>query len=118
MTVTSPLASSNLNKAAKKAGAALEKAFKSKVQGAAEACRQQGLAFIPVAAETLGGLHPVAVEQVKKLGAALARQTGQEEGEAKRHLFQRLSLHLMRGNAALLVNRSPDFPPPKVDGRV
>ena len=74
--------------------------------------------YFPVAAETLGGLHAVAVEQVKKLGAALARQTGQEEGEAKRHLFQRLSLHLMRGNAALLVNRSPDFPAPEVDGRV
>ena len=73
--------------------------------------------FIPVAAETLGGLHDVAVDQVKRLGAALSRQTGQEEGEVTRHLFQRLSLHLMRGNAALLVNRSPEFPEPEVDGR-
>ena len=58
----------------------------------------------------------MAVEQVKKLGSALSRQTGQEEGEAKRHLFQRLSLHLMRGNAALLVNRSPDISSPEVEG--
>jgi hypothetical protein len=116
VTVTSPLAKSNVVGASEKAGAALEKAVKRKIQGAAEACRQQGLAFIPVAAETLGGLHTGAVEQVRRLGAALSRQTGQEEGEAKRHLFQRLSLHLMRGNAALLVNRSPDFPSPEVDG--
>ena len=116
VTVTSPLANSNVVESARKAGAALDKAYNRKVQGAAEACRQQGLAFIPVAAETLGGLHPVAVEQVKKLGSALSRQTGQEEGEAKRHLFQRLSLHLMRGNAALLVNRSPDISSPEVEG--
>ena len=117
MTVTSPLAKSNVVGAAGEAGAALDKAFNRKVQGAAEACRQQGIMFIPVAAETLGGLHEVAVDQVKQLGAALSRQTGQEEGEATRHLFQRLSLHLMRGNAALLVNRSPEFPEPEVDGR-
>ena len=55
MTVTSPLAKSNVVGAAGKAGAALDKAFNRKVQGAAEACRQQGIMFIPVAAETLGG---------------------------------------------------------------
>ena len=33
------------------------------------------------AVETLGGLHAVAVEQMKELGSALARQTGQEEGD-------------------------------------
>ena len=70
MTVTSPLAKSNVVGAAGKAGSALDKAFKRKVQGAAEACRQQGIMFIPVAAETLGGLHEVAVNQVKQLGAA------------------------------------------------
>ena len=54
VTVTSPLANSNVMEAAKKAGAALDRAFTRKVQGAAEACRQQGLAFIPVAVEALG----------------------------------------------------------------
>ena len=52
------------------------------------------------------------------LAAALARQTGQEEGEAQRHLFQRLSLGLMRGNATMLVCRGPDgdHPAGEVDG--
>ena len=49
------------------------------MQGAAEACRQQGHAFVPLAMETLGGLHKVMVAQVKMLAAALARHTGQEE---------------------------------------
>ena len=79
-----------------------------KMQGAAEDCRQQGLAFVPLAMEALGGLHKVTVAQVKMLAAALARHTGQEEGEAKIHLFQRLSLGLMRGNATMLVCRCPD----------
>ena len=98
----------------------MEKAYSRKVQGAAEACRQQGLSFVPIAMEALGGLHKVAVTQIKMLAAALARHTGQEEGEAARHLFQRLSLGLMRGNAAMLVSRGPDGDQPagEVDGIV
>ena len=47
---------------------------------------------------------------------SLARQTGQEEGEAVRHLWGKLSLLLQRGNAAILANRVPAFPAPEVDG--
>ena len=70
-----------------------------------EACRQQGLASIPVAADTLGGWHKVAAQHIKKLGAVLARQKGEDEQVEVRHLFQRLSLLLMWGNANLLLNR-------------
>ena len=56
--------------------------------------------------------------QIKKLGIALARHQGQDEQEAVRHLLQRLSLVLMRGNAQMLVNRVPpdDIPGGEVDG--
>ena len=70
--------------------------------------RRQGIVFLPLAAEALGGWHHVAVDQVGKLGTALARQTGQEEGEVKGRLWQKLSLLLMKGNAALFTNRMPD----------
>jgi hypothetical protein len=50
----------------------------------------------------------VAVAEVRKLSAALTRQRGDEEKEAARRLFQRLSLLLMRGNAALFTNRMPE----------
>ena len=66
--------------------------------------------------ETLGGWHEECVLQVKKIGSALARQTGQEEGEAIRHLTQRISVLLAKGNAALLLNRVPTFPQPHIDG--
>ena len=119
VTVTSSLATSHVAGAAAVAGSALDKAYDRKVQGAAEACRQQGLAFLPLAWEALGGMHRVAIRQVKMLAAALARHTGQEEGEASKHLFQRLSLGLMKGNAALLVSRGPDgdHPVGAIDGR-
>ena len=60
--------------------------------------------------ESFGGWHSVADAEVKKLGAALARQTGQEEGEVLRHLWGRMGLLLQRGNAVILGNRQPTHP--------
>ena len=84
----------------------------------AEACQEQGLVFLPITMETLGGFHKVAVEQVRRIGAAVARNQGSDERVATRQLFQRLSLTLMRGNAALIVGRRPDsdFAAAVVDG--
>ena len=58
--------------------------------------------FIPIAA-----WYPTAVEQIQKLGSALARQTVEEETATNQQLFQKLSVSLMRGNVALFNNRSP-----------
>ena len=51
-------------------------------------------------------------------GTAIARNHGSDERLATRLLFQRLSLTLMRGNAALIVGRKPDadFVGAEVDG--
>ena len=107
VTVTSPLAPSNLAAAAQ-AGGALSKAYTRKVRDTAAACQQQGLIFLPIAVETLGGMHQVAIQQLKKLASALARHTGADEREVTSHLFMRVSLQLMKGNAALLSGRRPD----------
>ena len=74
------------------------------------------MAFIPMPVETLGGWHVEAELQVKKLGAALARQSGHEESECVRHLFQRLSILLVKRNAALFLNRQSHHPEPEIDG--
>ena len=58
-----------------------------------------------------------AVREVERLGAALARQSGQEEEEAVRHLWGKLGMLLQRGNAAILANRVPSFPDPAIDGQ-
>ena len=62
------------------------------------------------------GWHPEAGREVKKLGAALARHTGQEEGEAVSHIWSRMGILLQRGNAAILGNRIPALPGALIDG--
>ena len=76
----------------------------------------QGIAFLPLAVESFGGWHQGAVREVKKLTAALARHSGQDEETAGRHSWGRLGMLLQRGNAAILGNRVPSHPHPSVDG--
>ena len=47
--------------------------------GVGAACQREGIVFIPLQVETLGGWHETAVQQIRKLAAALLRQTGEEE---------------------------------------
>ena len=116
VTVVNPLQAALVAQAATTAGHALTYAYNRKMTGTGAACQREGMVFIPLPAETLGGWHDQAVLQVRKLGSALARQTGQEESVAIGHLFQRLSVLLVRGNAALFLNRTPSFPDPHIDG--
>ena len=97
-------------------GSALDKAYDRKMRGAAEDCLAQGIVFLPLAAEALGGWHEMAVNKVKKLASAVARQTGQEEGEVVHHAFTRLSTLLQRGNSAILGNRIPSHAAAFTDG--
>ena len=48
--------------------------------------------------ETLLGWHKTAVQQNKKLAVALSGQTGEEESVATSHQYQKLSVHLMKGD--------------------
>lgn len=116
VTVTHPLQNLTRAGAAVTPGHAAAVAYDRKVRGAGELCQAQGIAFIPIVAESLGGWHSVAVVQLKKIGSALARHTGQEESEVVSHLISRCSLLLQRGSAALLLNRIPSHPAAAADG--
>ena len=87
VTVVTPLQQETLAQAATTPGHALTFAYERKIRGAEEACRRQGIAFIPLAAESFGGWHGAGEREVRKLGAALARHTGQDESEAVHHLW-------------------------------
>ena len=100
VTIVTPLQAATMPAAAQTAGHALNHAYDRKVNEAEELCRRQGIAFLPLVAETFGGWHAGAEREVKKLGAALARHTGQEEGEAISHLWSRMGILLQRGNAS------------------
>ena len=116
VTVINPLQAATLAGAAATPGHALAYAYSRKIRGAEEDCRSKGIAFLPLAVESLGGWHGVAVKEVKKITSALARHTGQEEDQACRHSWGRLGILLQRGNAAILGNRVPTFPAALIDG--
>jgi hypothetical protein len=46
------------------------------------------------------------------LGAALDRHTWEEESEKIRHLYQRLDILLVKGNASMFLNRLTNHPRP------
>ena len=108
VTVINPLQLATVAEVNPTPGYALNLAYKRKMREVEEACRHQGILFLPMALESLSGWHDVAVEQVRKLGGALARHTGEEEGVVKQRFFQKLSKQLMKGNAAILTNRVPE----------
>ena len=87
------------------------------MRSAFEACRAQRVSFIPLPVETLGGWHPEAEKQIARIGRELARSTaGTDQKTTSNHLFQRLSLALQKGNAALILSRSTDVLHPDVVG--
>ena len=114
--VINPLQQATVVEAATTPGHSLDFAFDRKMRGAADDCQRQGVAFIPLAFESLGGWHKTAEVQVKRIAQALARQTCREESECVSKATSRLSLLLMKGNAAILTNRIPSAPDPHIDG--
>merc|ERR1711892_408983 len=89
-------------------GHALTTAYNRKMAQAGEACRREGIMFVPKPMETLRGWHEATTLQVKKIASAQARQTGEELSDVTRHLYQRMAaaVLLAMGNAAMLLNRS------------
>ena len=118
VTVVHPLQSSMVARAATTPGHGAHEAYRRKWRAAGDQCLQEGIVFVPLAMESLGGWHEAAIREVKKLGGALARHSGSEESTAIRHLFQRLSILLVKGNSALIMNRVPDNVHSAVDGHL
>ena len=117
VTVTHPLQDAYRAGAAATPGHAITQMFNNKCRVTEDLCREQGIAFIPIVAESLGGWHKVALQQFRKLGSALARHTGQDEGEKTGHLVKRASILLQKGLAAMVLNRILGHPNPVIDGQ-
>ena len=81
---------------------ALNYRYWTKLNNSIKDCQRMGICFLPLVDECLGGWHKVAVQEVKKLAAAMARHTGEDEGEVVRRRFVCLSILIMKGNAAML----------------
>ena len=78
-------------------------------------CSEAGILFLPLIVESLGGWNDTALDVISRIGRLLALRSSSSPAETTRHLYQRLSICLWRGNAALFSNRLPTSAP-FVDG--
>ena len=74
-----------------------------------------GVSFIPLVVESLGGWSDEAADTIASIGRLLGQRLGIPPAETIRHLFQRCSIALWRGNAALWIRHCPVHLP-SVDG--
>ena len=73
VTVVNPCQAATVVGAATTAGHALNHAFERKMRGAADACHQQGVTFLPIVVESFGGWHEAAVSTAPKLKGDLKK---------------------------------------------
>lgn len=115
-TVVNPLQEALVTAASESGSSAVEHAHQLKLRKYGERCEGEGITFLPLAVDTLGGWHPEALDVITRLGRQLARNVGKLDEEVVRHLRQRLGVLLVRDNVAMLCARTPTFPPAAVDG--
>lgn len=114
--VISPLQSSIVHEAASTPGHALEVGVRRKLAAHLSACRATGVDFLPIVAETLGGLCHDTIHLVRSIGMSIAQRSScQDVSSSINQLFHRLAIALWRGNACLWLHRHPSLPP-SVDG--
>ena len=75
-------------------------------------CKAEGLAYIPLAINTFGWWHPMALQVIACLDLQLTRAMDGELGMVKRHLRQRLAVVFIHDNIAMLGVHVPSFAPP------
>ena len=119
VTVVNAMRQDLLERCAEEPKYAVSVAYQTKWGKYGEACENEGICFVPLPVDSMGCWHDRAIAEIKKLGSAVARSTGEEDAQAIRHVFQRLSVLLVKGNSSIVINRVPqsDFPPPHINGQ-
>ena len=105
VSVTSPTQEAILFQAADRPAAAIDARKASKNRAHLSDCRAQGIHFQPLVVETFGGWCPEAISYLKEIARLNARRWGRDSALEIKYLFQRLSISLQRGNAALIADR-------------
>ena len=71
-------------------------------------CHAQGITFQPLVVETFDGWDRDAAKFLKDIARLDACRWGKNDALEIKHFFQRLSIALQKGNAALVINRDVD----------
>ena len=110
VSVVSPTQEALLHRAADTSACAIESRKATKNRAHFDNCRAEGIFFQPLVVESFGGWDAEAVVFLKKIATQEARRWGKSSAIEIKHFFQRLSIALQRGNAALLVERDHELP--------
>ena len=112
VSVVSPTQNATILQAADHPAAAIEVRKAAKNRPHSANCQEQGILFQPLVVESFGGWDKDALAFLKELSRQDARRWGKDSAQEIRYFFQRLSVTLQRGNAALVIDR--DEEPPSV----
>ena len=96
-------------------GYELEVGTQRKLSSHLAPCSDAEMEFVPVVAETLGGLSEDTNEIIGYLATAISQRTDSSDPSNHKHLFHRVAVALWRGNAGLWLYRQPMLAPP-IDG--
>jgi hypothetical protein len=107
VSITSPLQPAILLSAAESSHAASGAREAQKMKKYAAMCSQEGVNFVPLVFETFGAVGEAGEEALVRMARAWGDKTGLQAHRAVSFFFQRVSLALQRGNASLLLARSP-----------
>ena len=105
VSVTSPTQEAIVFQAADRPATAIDARKTTKNRVHFENCRSQGVFFQPLVVKTFGGWDNDALAFLKEIGRQDARRWGKDPSLEIKYFFQRLSVALQRGNAALLIDR-------------
>ena len=84
-TTVNPLQAALVRGASQKVESAVDQAHRVKCRKYGERCAREGITFLPLAVETLGGWHTSALDSIRRLGRKVARNVGKEDQKVKRH---------------------------------
>ena len=116
--IISPLQQQTIAGAARTPGYALDVGVNRKLRSHLSDCRSVGVDFIPLVADTLGGLAKDSIRIIQAIGKALGKRTNPDDPSVfTKHLFGRLAIALWRGNACYWLHHSP-FIHPSLDGQI
>ena len=103
VTIVNPLTPARLTSLASNPGQTLITAFNNKCRHTLEACSDEGIVFVPVCQESLGGYHERSASVLKRIALAQSRAKGNDETETIKNFFKKLSIILQKENCSLLI---------------
>jgi hypothetical protein len=116
ITVISPLCQSYVKQASKTTGAALAIRAQEKRRVHHAHCRAQGIKFVPLVVESLGGWDADAVAIIREMTKQMAFRSNTPPSVAINQSFQCMGILLQRSNATLMAMRGPSPQPSYIDG--